>query len=53
MNEFGAKKLGEVLAFAVVEIETFEKGRTALSKVLGEEEVKKLSPVAIAWRATS
>ncbi len=34
MNEFVAKKLGEVLAFAVVGKETFEKGKNALSSVL-------------------
>ncbi len=39
MNEFTAKKLGEVLAFAVVGKETFEKGGSALSSVLGEEKV--------------
>lgn len=37
MNEFTAKKLGEVLAFAEVGMETFEKGRDAFSSVLGEE----------------
>ena len=42
MNEFTAKKLGEVLAFAVVGIETFEKGKIALVSVLGEDEVTKL-----------
>lgn len=35
MNEFVAKKLGEVLAFAVVGKETFEKGKTALESVFG------------------
>ncbi len=37
MNEFVAKKLGEVLAFAVVGKETFEKGKTALESVLGAD----------------
>ncbi len=39
MNEFGAKKLGEVLAFAIVGEETIEKGRGVLSPVLGENEI--------------
>jgi hypothetical protein len=37
MNEFVAKKLGEVLAFAVVGKETFEKGKESFVKVLGAE----------------
>lgn len=37
MNEFIAKKLGEVLAFNSIGTETFEKGRTALIAALGEE----------------
>ncbi len=40
MNEFTAKKLGEVLAFATVGKETFEKGREAMSSVLGKEMVE-------------
>lgn len=36
MNEFSAKKLGEVLAFADVGLETFDKGREAFEKTLGE-----------------
>jgi hypothetical protein len=40
MNEFTAKKLGEVAAFAIVGTETFEKGRAALVSVLGEDTVK-------------
>ncbi len=39
MNEFTAKKLGEVLAFARVGSETFEKGQAALEQVLGAERV--------------
>lgn len=39
INEFVAKKLGEVLAFNRVGTETLEKGRTALVEVLGEEHV--------------
>ena len=39
MNEFAAKKLGEVLAFALVGDETLEKGRSVLSPVLGENEL--------------
>ena len=37
MNEFTAKKLGEVLAFATVGIETWEKGREAIESVFGED----------------
>ena len=39
MNEFVAKKLGEVLAFNRVGTETLEKGRGALIAALGEEKV--------------
>ncbi len=42
MNEFVAKKLGEVLAFAEVGHETFEKGREAFEKVWGKEKVKQV-----------
>ncbi|MCX6703649.1 MAG: hypothetical protein NTV02_03100 [Candidatus Zambryskibacteria bacterium] len=42
MNEFTAKKLGEVLAFAEVGIETFEKGRDALTSVLGADMLESL-----------
>jgi hypothetical protein len=40
MNEFTAKKLGEVLAFTEVGLETFTKGRAAFESALGPEEVK-------------
>ena len=40
MNEFTAKKLGEVLAFAEVGMETFEKGRDAFISVFGDEMVQ-------------
>lgn len=39
MNEFTAKKLGEVLAFARVGTDTIERGRAALVAALGEERV--------------
>lgn len=39
INEFVAKKLGEVLAFNRVGTETLEKGRAALVAVLGEEKI--------------
>jgi hypothetical protein len=39
MNEFIAKKLGEVLAFTRVELDTLAKGRTALLEKLGEEKL--------------
>lgn len=39
MNEFTAKKLGEVLAFTRVGNDTIVKGRAALVEVLGEEKV--------------
>lgn len=38
MNEFQAKKLGEVLAFGHVFINTFEKGRESFLELLGEKE---------------
>jgi len=37
MDEFVARKIGEVLAFAEVGLETFEKGREGLVQVFGEE----------------
>ena len=39
MNEFAAKKMGEVLAFNRLSTETLEKGRAALSAVLGEQRI--------------
>lgn len=42
MNEFTAKKLGEVLAFAVVGKETFEKGRNALTQVFASQGVEQI-----------
>ena len=39
MNEFAAKKLGEVLAFNRVGTETLEKGRAALVEALGEDKI--------------
>ena len=42
MNEFTAKKLGEVLAFAEVGKETFERGLTAFSEIHGSDETAKL-----------
>lgn len=39
MNEFTAKKLGEVLAFAIVGKEIFEKGKESLEQVLTPEGV--------------
>lgn len=46
MNEFTAKKLGEVLAFAVVGQEIFEKGKDALAQVLTQEGVAEASKKA-------
>jgi hypothetical protein len=43
MNDFTGKKLGEVLAFAQVGSETFQRGRVALVKTLGEDEYQALS----------
>ncbi len=37
MNEFVAKKLGEVLAFTQVGTDTYEKGKSALTAALGAE----------------
>src|SRR5258708_5403219 len=42
LNEFTAKKLGEVLAFAVVGKEIFEKGKDALGQVLTAERVDQI-----------
>ncbi len=42
MNEFTAKKLGEVLAFAMIGLETVEKGQTAFVSVLGEDMVENI-----------
>lgn len=39
INEFVAKKIGEVVAFNRVSSDTLEKGKTALTVVLGEEVV--------------
>ncbi len=39
MNEFTAKKLGEVLAFCQISTDTISKGRNALVTALGEEKV--------------
>ena len=48
MNEFTAKKLGEVLAFAVVGEEIFEKGKEALTTVLGAGGVSRVVESAVA-----
>lgn len=42
LNEFTAKKLGEVLAFSIVGKETFERGRSALVRVFGSDEVERI-----------
>jgi hypothetical protein len=42
MNTFTAKKLGEVLAFGQVGLETINRGQSALEKVFGREGVMKL-----------
>lgn len=39
INEFTAKKIGEVVAFTRVALDTIEKGRPALAERLGEETV--------------
>jgi hypothetical protein len=39
INEFVAKKIGEVLAFTRVSTDTIEKGKIALTSMLGEEQV--------------
>ncbi len=39
MNEFVGKKLGELLAFNRVGIDTYEKGRAALVEAVGEEKI--------------
>ncbi|MCE9628840.1 MAG: hypothetical protein K8Q91_02470 [Candidatus Vogelbacteria bacterium] len=60
LNEFSAKKLGEVLAFSRVGIETLVKGRNALSPILEvgktittlEEDEKKVLALADAYAVT-
>lgn len=42
MNEFTAKKLGEVLAFAEIGKETMERGLPAFVEIYGEEKVSEL-----------
>lgn len=42
MNPFIAKKLGEVLAFSIVGVETLERGFEPLCSVLGEEVVAEM-----------
>lgn len=42
MNEFVAKKLGEVLAFCNVGLNTFNKGQMALGEVLGASKVNEV-----------
>lgn len=46
LNEFTAKKLGEVLAFSVVQKEIFAKGSDALSQVLGTDRVSQVTQSA-------
>jgi hypothetical protein len=41
MNEYSAKKIGEVTAFAQVCVETFEKGRDSFIALLGETEYER------------
>jgi hypothetical protein len=48
MNEFTAKKLGEVLAFAEVGAETWNQGKAALVSVFGGEKVDEY--VALLYR---
>lgn len=42
MNTFLAKKVGEVLAFCEVGIDTFKRGRTGLKAVLSKEDLENL-----------
>lgn len=42
MNEFTAKKLGEVLAFAVVGLDTINKGKGAITETFGPEKTTEL-----------
>lgn len=42
LNEFTAKKLGEVVAFSRVGKETFEKGRSAMTRVFGSDETERI-----------
>jgi len=42
INEFVAKKIGEVVAFSEVGAETFEKGKESFESVLGKEKVAEI-----------
>ena len=42
LNEFTAKKLGEVLAFSRVGKETFERSRSAMTRVFGSDETERI-----------
>ncbi len=43
MNQFTAKKLGEVLAFANIGLEIIEKGKGTLTRILGQNSVDALA----------
>ncbi|MBX4187579.1 MAG: hypothetical protein KW793_00395 [Candidatus Doudnabacteria bacterium] len=43
MNQFTAKKLGEVLAFTNIGLEILKQGKTALVKILGQNSVDALT----------
>lgn len=47
MNQFTAKKLGEVLAFTNVGLEILSKGRLALEKILGKSAVEALTKMTM------
>ena len=42
INEFSAKKLGEVLAFSDVGLDTYKRGEKALTELFGTEEFSKI-----------
>jgi hypothetical protein len=50
MNEFVAKKLGEVLAFANVSLETLERGKAGYKLILNDEQIRILSGLNISFK---
>lgn len=47
MNQFTAKKLGEVLAFTTMGLEILSRGRQALVKILGQNSVDALTKMTL------
>jgi hypothetical protein len=47
MNQFTAKKLGEVLAFTTMGLEILDKGKAALVKIMGQNSVDALTKMTL------